>query len=150
MELILWRHAEAEDGKPDDQRALTEKGRRQAAVMAKWLQPRLPAGLRILVSPTLRTRQTADALKLAYDHCDEVAPGVDGRDVLAAAGFPDGHQDVLVVGHQPTLGRVAALLLAGAEQDWGMKKGAVWWFDVNSQGEATLLAAMAPGLLARR
>jgi phosphohistidine phosphatase len=150
MELILWRHAEAEDGKPDDQRALTGKGRRQAALMARWLKPRLPSGLRILVSPTLRTRQTADALKLAYDLCDEVAPGVDGWDVLAAAGFPDEHQDVLVVGHQPTLGRVAALLLAGVEQDWGMKKGAVWWFDVNGQGEATLLAAMAPGLLARR
>ncbi|MFZ5508811.1 MAG: SixA phosphatase family protein [Pseudomonadota bacterium] len=149
MKLILWRHAEAEDGKPDDQRALTEKGRRQATLVAKWLKPRLAADLRILASPTLRTRQTADALKLAYDLCDEVAPGVEARDVLAAAGFPDGHQDVLVVGHQPTLGRVAALLLAGAEQDWSMKKGAVWWFDVNAQGEATLLAAMAPGLLAR-
>ncbi|MEW5890193.1 MAG: histidine phosphatase family protein [Pseudomonadota bacterium] len=150
MELVLWRHAEAEDGKPDDQRALTEKGRRQAALVAKWLKPHLPADLRILASPTLRTRQTADALKLAYDLCDQVAPGVEARDVLAAAGFSQGRQDVLVVGHQPTLGRVAALLLAGAEQDWSMKKGAVWWFDVNAQGEATLLAAMTPGLLARR
>ena len=30
MELILWRHAEAEEGYPDLERALTEKGHEQA------------------------------------------------------------------------------------------------------------------------
>jgi phosphohistidine phosphatase len=34
---------------------------------------------------------------------------------------------VLVVGHQPTLGEVAALLLAGQELPWSMRKSAVWW-----------------------
>ena len=34
MELILWRHAEAEDGYPDLERALTEKGHEQAKKMA--------------------------------------------------------------------------------------------------------------------
>ena len=43
MNLILWRHAEAEDGADDLQRALTGKGRRQAARMAQWLTFQLRA-----------------------------------------------------------------------------------------------------------
>ena len=37
MDLILWRHAEAEAGEPDDGRALTSKGHKQAEKMAAWL-----------------------------------------------------------------------------------------------------------------
>lgn len=54
MELILWRHAEAEDGYPDHERALTEKGHEQAKKMAAWLKPRLPKDTQILVSPADR------------------------------------------------------------------------------------------------
>ncbi len=43
MELILWRHAEAEDGTHDSERKLTAKGIKQAARMAKWLRARVPA-----------------------------------------------------------------------------------------------------------
>ena len=41
MDLILWRHAEAEDGvgKPDTERELTKRGRKQAERMAEWLRP---------------------------------------------------------------------------------------------------------------
>ena len=42
MELILWRHAEAEDGVPDGERALTKKGRKQARAVAAWLKPHSP------------------------------------------------------------------------------------------------------------
>ncbi|MGB6053615.1 MAG: histidine phosphatase family protein, partial [Burkholderiaceae bacterium] len=42
MELILWRHADAEPGEPDLERALTAGGRRQAAKMAAWLDRKLP------------------------------------------------------------------------------------------------------------
>ncbi|WP_204271061.1 histidine phosphatase family protein, partial [Escherichia coli] len=64
MDLILWRHAEAEviaPGQDDLQRALTPKGERQARRMAAWLNHRLPATTRVLVSPALRCRQTAEA-----------------------------------------------------------------------------------------
>jgi phosphohistidine phosphatase, SixA len=44
MELILWRHAEAEDGSPDLERELTGKGHKQAEKMAAFLRPRLPGG----------------------------------------------------------------------------------------------------------
>ena len=42
MDIILWRHAEAEYGPPDLQRRLTEKGHRQAEAAAKWLNRHLP------------------------------------------------------------------------------------------------------------
>ena len=65
MELILWRHAEAEEaleGQNDSERKLTSKGRVQAVRMAEWLLPRLPPETRMLVSPARRTRETAARL----------------------------------------------------------------------------------------
>ena len=58
MDLILWRHAEAEeaaDGGDDLERALTSRGEKQAARMAGWLDRQLPEGLRVLASPAKRT-----------------------------------------------------------------------------------------------
>ena len=51
MDLILWRHADAQDGNPDLERPLTAKGRLQARKMAAWLNQRMPQEARILVSP---------------------------------------------------------------------------------------------------
>ncbi|HSG92153.1 MAG TPA: histidine phosphatase family protein, partial [Methylotenera sp.] len=63
-DLILWRHAEAEDisatGKDTD-RVLTKRGRKDAAKMAKWLVKHLPADTVVLCSPALRCQQTAAA-----------------------------------------------------------------------------------------
>lgn len=150
MELILWRHAEAEDGIPDTARGLTVKGRKQAKHMAAWLKPRLPADIRILVSPTQRTQQTAAALGMDFTTLEEIAPGASPHELLAAANWPQGERSVLIVGHQPTLGEVAALLLAGQNAGWGVKKGAVWWLSGRSRGdmsECVLHAMMAPELL---
>ena len=36
MDLILWRHAEAEPGEPDLGRRLTAKGHKQAERMGEW------------------------------------------------------------------------------------------------------------------
>jgi phosphohistidine phosphatase len=64
MDLILWRHAEApSSARAERPRApLTAKGERQAQRMAEWLNQRLAHSTRILVSPALRTQQTAKAL----------------------------------------------------------------------------------------
>ena len=131
MDLILWRHAEAEEGDgtmADHKRRLTERGGKQAKQIARWLHRHLPRKRKILVSPAERTQQTAHALELPY----EIEPrlGISGSvtDVLAVAGWPDQSGAVLVIGHQPALGRVAALLLGGEEADWSVKKGGVWWF----------------------
>ena len=130
MDLIIWRHAEAADaeaGEDDLERALTAKGQKQARRMAEWLTSQLPDSCRVLVSPAVRTRQTADALQRKYKIVPELAPGADTEDILLAANWPNAKEPVLVVGHQPTLGQVAALLLSGQPQDWQIKKGAAWW-----------------------
>ncbi len=89
MELILWRHAEAEDSSPDMARALTKKGRNQASRMADWLNPRLPQPVRILMSPALRTVQTAQALGRSCEEVAALAPGGSVDNILAAVGWPD-------------------------------------------------------------
>ena len=127
MDLILWRHAEAEPGEPDLGRRLTAKGLKQADRMAAWLDQHLPDGTRVLASPADRAQQTALALKRKFKTVEEIAPGASVASVLAAAGWPDAREPVLVVGHQPTLGAVAAFLLSGEEAYWAVKKGAVWW-----------------------
>ncbi len=127
MDLVLWRHAEAEPGEPDLGRRLTAKGVQQAERMGAWLEHRLPDSCRIIVSPADRAQQTALALKRKFKTVDEIAPGASAQDVLAAANWPDSREPVLVVGHQPTLGEIASLLVAGSEMSWSIKKGGVWW-----------------------
>lgn len=128
MDLILWRHADAEDGVQDDARKLTAKGEKQAQQVGRWLKSHLPEGARILVSPAKRAQQTASALDREFETAREVGTGASVISVMAAAGWPNAQGAVVVVGHQPTLGRTAAALLSGVEADWSIKKGCVWWF----------------------
>jgi phosphohistidine phosphatase len=107
MELILWRHAEAEDARSRSRPRTHRRGRKQAARMADWLNPRLPPDIRILASPAARALQTAQALGRYYDRGAGAGAGASAEDVLAAAGWPDAAYPVLIVGHQPTLGQVA-------------------------------------------
>ena len=111
MDLILWRHAEAEDGVPDMARALTPRGEKQAAQMARWLREHLPKDTRVLVSPATRAQQTARALTSQFETERAIAPGASFASLLAKTGWPEAKGAVLVVGHQPTLGEVAAMLI---------------------------------------
>lgn len=131
MELILWRHAEAEDGSPDIARQLTAKGEKQAQKIASWLKARMMKPVRILASPASRTQQTAMALSTKFETSAEVGTEASAERILRAAGWPDAKGTVLIVGHQPTLGQVAATLLSGQDDDWKIEKGAVWWFSTS-------------------
>jgi phosphohistidine phosphatase len=139
MNLILWRHAEAEDAEPDLDRRLTGRGRKQAQRMAEWLVPRLPERFAVIASPAQRTRQTADALGCEYKVDRRLAPDADVAHALAAIEWPEGPRDaagtVVVVGHQPTLGRLASLLLAGQEMGWSVRKGAIWWLSTRDRDD---------------
>jgi phosphohistidine phosphatase len=130
VDLILWRHAdarEAPDETLDHDRPLTTKGERQAAKMSRWLNQHLPDGARVLVSPTLRTVQTAQALERRKRVMEALGPDQTVEALLHAARWPDAKEPVVVVGHQPTLGLTAAYLLAGVMQPWPVRKGALWW-----------------------
>ena len=131
MDLILWRHAEAsesEGGLPDADRELTERGRRQAEGMAEWLRKQPLRKVSVLSSPTRRARQTAEMLGLPVKVKNQLGVGARPSDLLHAAEWPDHAGAIILVSHQPDLGRLAALLLAGEEADWTVKKGGVWWF----------------------
>ena len=147
MDLILWRHADAEPGEPDLERRLTAKGVRQAERMAAWLDTHLPDRCRVLVSPAERAQQTARPLGRKFKIVPELAPGASAAAVLAAAGWPDAREATLIVGHQPTLGETAALLLSGTDAPWGMRKGAVWWLsdrDREQGAEVVLKVVVGP------
>jgi phosphohistidine phosphatase len=150
MDILLWRHAEAEDGMPDAKRRLTERGRKQAKQVARWLRKRLPPGARILSSPAVRAVQTAEALALPFEVKEKLGTGAGAASLLGAVGWPHAGGTVVVVGHQPTLGRAAALLLTGDAADWSVRKGALWWFTRrlrNGEVETVLRAVIAPDLL---
>lgn len=146
MDLLLWRHAEAEDGEDDMKRRLTERGERQARRMAEWLHENQPKDLRIIVSPAIRTQQTAEALKLPFETHRKIGPEACVSELIAACGWPDAQGSVLIVGHQPSLGHLASLLLAGHEADWSIKKGAVWWLSnrLRRGDTQTVLRAVMP------
>ncbi|MDP1527454.1 MAG: phosphohistidine phosphatase SixA [Rhodocyclaceae bacterium] len=153
MDLILWRHAEAEEGgagMPDSKRRLTARGEKQAHDMAKWLRSQLPKRTKILVSPAVRTQQTAHTLALPFEVEPKIAVGADVADLISAVDWPAQSGAILLVGHQPSLGRLAALLLSGAEADWSVKKGGVWWFarrNREGQDQTVLRAVMNPEML---
>jgi len=149
MELILWRHAEAEDadGRNDLERVLTRRGTKQASRMAAWLDARIDDDWRILVSPARRTLQTVEPLERAFDVSDAIGTGTTPAALLRATGWPDGKRNVLVVGHQPTLGEVAASLLDVASGAMSVRKGSIWWFATrvrDGDRETMLKAVVAP------
>ncbi len=147
MDLILWRHAEAEDGPPDLERRLTPRGQKHAAQVAKWLLQRLPARFVVLASPARRAQETAQALGAAVRTVPSLAPGAAVRDILAAAEWPDRKSAVVVVGHQPDLGCAAAFLVSGAEAPWSLKKGGAWWLTSRTrddEAQVVVRAVVAP------
>jgi phosphohistidine phosphatase len=157
MNLILWRHAEAEDvASPlriqratDLQRELTPRGHKQADKMAAWLRPRLPEGTLVLASPAVRTQQTARALTEQFQTLPALAPGADVSEILSALDWPS-NANLVLGGHPPWIGRVASLLIAGTEMDWSVKKAGVWWLSRRvreDEAQTVLRAVMNPDML---
>jgi len=117
VQLYLVRHAEAADGEPDELRPLTAEGRRAA----RELGERLAAdGVRpdaVLTSPLLRARETgaelARAAGVEAEADERLAPGATAENVKAAA--TERGETVVVIGHQPDCGRIAAALTGGEE-----------------------------------
>ena len=165
MDLILWRHAEAEDGLEDQseagapqgndlERSLTSRGEKQAIRMANWLDRQLPEGTRILVSPARRCEQTALALGRKYKIRAELAPGATPVQLLELVQWPAAKSLILIVGHQPTLGQTVAQLLGLQERECPVKKGAVWWLryrrrerEHDSAGQTVVVTVQSPEVL---
>ncbi len=121
---MIWflRHAEAEDGSPDAERPLTERGREQAAAAGRALANMDVPIDACVTSPKLRARDTAAlacralGVEPAEDRRLEGGP-FEPREVVAGRG-----EHVLVVGHDPDLSLIVNRL-TGAQVR--MQKGGV-------------------------
>lgn len=152
MELILWRHAQTEQRESDNAHSLSRKGKNDAARVAKWLDANLPGNCKILVSPALRALQTAEALDRKFKMHPDLAPDSAPEQILKAANWPHGKEHVLIVGHQPALGRIASMLVAGVQQEWRVRRGGVYWIAQQEKGDASsayLRAVITPNLIGK-
>jgi phosphohistidine phosphatase len=117
MRLYLVRHAEAAPGEPDELRALTSEGRRQARELGARLAAGEPTPELVLTSPLLRARETGNEVARAtgarLEPDDRLEPGATTAELREAVAGRAG--TVVVVGHQPDCGRIAAELTGGPE-----------------------------------
>jgi phosphohistidine phosphatase len=149
VDLIVWRHAEAEDGVPDLERRLTAKGRKQAERVAQWLLQRLPARFAVIASPAARAQQTAEALGVPVKTDRSLTPGATPATIVKACGWPGYKGAAVVIGHQPDLGHALAELL-GAQTGLSIKKGGLWWISNRVRDEkdqVVVRAVVSPDLL---
>ena len=153
MDLILWRHADAEEwieGNDDLERVLTPRGQKQALRMSGWLDRQLPDGTRILCSPARRCEQTAHALGRKFKVRSELGPTGSVEQLLEVAQWPGSKQAVLVIGHQPVLGETIARLLPFKFEACPVRKGAVWWLrtrERDGEQQTVVTAVQSPDTL---
>ena len=154
MNLILWRHAEAEYGPPDLERQLTIKGHHQAETMATWLQNHLPENYQVWASQAMRSQQTAGYLNKKPTILSTINPNIDARSLPRLLENVSDNATIIIVGHQPWIGEFCSYLLNGQWHDghyWSVKKSGFWWFQVKvteSGYTAKLKAALTPCILA--
>jgi phosphohistidine phosphatase len=112
VRLFLVRHAEAAPGDPDELRTLTPHGRWQAQDLGQRFKRRGIRPEAVLSSPLLRARETADAIAaeagVLVEPDERLAPGATAEDVRAAVAGRG--ETVVVVGHQPDCGQIAAAI----------------------------------------
>jgi len=153
MDLILWRHAEAVelDLVGDDMmRYLTPRGEKQARRMADWLDRQMPDGAKVLASPAVRAEQTASALGRKFKISAALAPLATPAQLLELVQWPHGKGCMLVVGHQPTLGKVISQLLGLHDSECALKKGALWWLRYRERdgvGQTVVVTVQSPEVL---
>lgn len=116
MDLLLLRHADAVDHATSDrERPLSTKGHQQAALVAEFLSTYRVRPTHLLSSSALRTMETsaplASTLGLTITPCDWALPGMTPTQGVDGIGQHLPAPCILLVGHQPDLGDLAASLL---------------------------------------
>jgi phosphohistidine phosphatase len=154
MDVWLLRHAAAEDGAAsgrDADRALTPEGLRRAEAVARGLAT-LESGIaRVATSPYRRARQTAQAAAYALGISGEIAqshalePERDPEEILLEITREEG--DILLVGHQPHLGALLGMLIAGRGAEIPMKKASIARVTIEGRWSGTLRAYLPPRIL---
>ena len=155
-ELILLRHAEAvplEESSADQDRALSARGEQEAQAAGLWLAAHGVMLDRVLCSPTRRTDETARLALAGLD--DAPIPQMSSEIYDASPGellaLLDQHGDagtVMLVGHNPGIERLVALLVEGRSDHFrGMPPGGLAILHLDGElepGNARLDAFWSP------
>lgn len=162
MELLVVRHAIAEDrdafaatGREDSERPLTADGARKMRQTARGIHEVVPAVDTIVSSPLVRAVETAEILRREYgldeiQTVDLLAPDTPVHEVARWLAASD-HQVLMIVGHEPQLGRLVTYLVSGLDRSAiELKKGAACLIDFGEQpaaGGGQLRWAIPPSVL---
>jgi phosphohistidine phosphatase len=131
--LFLLRHGSAQDraeGRPDQDRQLVEKGRRQCEQVARLLYEMEALPSMVISSPWTRAAQTAaEVLRALNWTCpivdeDRLRPGTPVGEAVEALMAVE--QDcMLAVGHEPLLSSIAAVLISDGPLNLELRKGGI-------------------------
>ncbi|WP_322521402.1 phosphohistidine phosphatase SixA [Guyparkeria halophila] len=165
MDLLIIRHAAAQDreafareGRPDNERPLTQRGIDRMQMAARGLTTMALPIERLVTSPAVRAVQTAEIVAPAIEQRRIEQEGVFDPDAPIGAMVEwlrkqprvDG---MAVVGHEPSLGQLAECLLAGRPAgNMPMKKGGMMLIRFDNAvgyGNGQLVWALPPAVLRR-
>ncbi|GHA86862.1 SixA phosphatase family protein [Cognatilysobacter bugurensis] len=132
-ELILLRHAHAEPaalGQADLDRALSPDGVAEAESAGRWLAEHGLVPDCVLCSPSRRTRETLETVLGAIGYVEQrLEPSIYEATPGTLIALADAHAQVgrlMIVGHNPGLEQLVALMHSGQSGDYrGMPPGAV-------------------------
>lgn len=156
MKLYFLRHTEAEDGRNDELRELTKKGRHDAARIGKFLRQ---ADIRFdaaYASPLVRARQTAEVV---LENCECLEEGdlqitailrneTTADEFFRWLGRLSPANNVLLVGHAPTIGeRVSEMMHLPEAHFLDFPKGGLACVNTDNRRSANLKFFITPKLL---
>ncbi len=157
MKIHLLRHAEAEDASPsgrDADRRLSDAGKKRMKSVARAIAKMEPGYDAVLVSPLVRTRQTAEPVAAAcgfrrpFLETKSLLPNADPEEILLELGRL-GAGSVLLVGHQPHVGRLLGRLATGRrDSEIPMKKAGL--AEIEIDGDPAVARAELKWLLSPR
>jgi phosphohistidine phosphatase len=162
VELVIVRHAIAEErdafaesGRDDALRPLTADGARKMRRASRGLHEVLPSVDAIVSSPLVRAKETAEILRREYEMddvrvADVLEPGTPVRDVANWLAKHDG-KVVMIVGHEPQLGRLVTYFVSGIDRSSvDLKKGSACLIEFDATpaaGAGRLRWAIPPSVL---
>ena len=156
MQIILWRHGEAEAADIDFDRSFTAKGKQQAQKTAHFINRYFPKQREIWVSPLKRSKETASYLDSKERILEQnfLIPSSPAPIIKAHLYRQKSDTNLIIVGHQPWLGElIFSLVLRGIEKNQNkffelgpFKKGALWWLVLDKDG-THIKAVLTPDLL---